>query len=318
VIERAKSTLGDAQFRLLCDLVRNHCGLHFVEDSRFLVEKRLARRIERVGATSISSYLYELRHLSPGCDELSALVDELTTNETYFFRELSQLRALVNEIIPERLMSRPSGSSPRPVNIWSAGCSSGEEPYTIVMMGLEAGLVPGRDFRVYASDIAPSVLTKARRGIYRPASFRETSDALREKYFQEKDAGHRITDDVKNHVDFIHLNLLDPQKIALLGRMDVVLCRNVIIYFDGDTKKQVIDTFYDRLLPGGYLLLGHSESLITLSSAFELSHLKNDLVYRRPIPGEVRDDPWHRLAEQAVVSTGAAQCRNDGEERGDR
>jgi len=210
-------------------------------------------------------------------------------------------------MIPELLLRR----SERPVQIWSAGCASGEEPYTVVMMALEAGLVPGRDLRVYASDISTSVLAKARRGVYRPASFRETSEAMREKYFVDKDGLLRVHDDVKKHVDFIHVNLLDASRVALLGVMDVVLCRNVIIYFDQQTKKRVIDTFYDRLRPGGYLLLGHAESLLTLSSAFELCHLRNDLVYRRPIAGEARTDPWHRLAGAAV----AAAVDDDGLQR---
>jgi len=293
---RSEPAMSDAQFRLLCDLVRAHCGLHFDDGTRYLVEKRVARRMQAVEAASLSSYLYALRRPTAGDDELTSLVDELTTNETYFFREQRQLRALIDEILPERLRARGVGRERQPVQIWSAGCSSGEEPYSIVMLAREAGFVPGRDLRVYASDIAPSVLTKARRGHYRPASFRETPDPLREKYFVEKDGVFRLRDEVRTSVDFIHLNLLDPAKIALLGAMDVILCRNVIIYFDAETKKRVIDTFYERLAPGGYLLLGHAESLITLSTAFELCHLRSDLVYRRPVPGEERDDPWNRIA----------------------
>ncbi|MCG8589354.1 MAG: protein-glutamate O-methyltransferase CheR, partial [Proteobacteria bacterium] len=212
-----------------------------------------------------------------------------------------QLQALFEEIMPEMLEIRKANKQPGPVSVWSAGCSSGEEPYTVVMMALEAGLVPGRDLRVYASDIAPSVLTRARRGLYREASFRETEPQLRDKYFSEKDGLWRISDDVKKHVDFIHLNLLDRAKIALLGTMDVILCRNVIIYFDQDTKREVIQTFYDKLRPGGYLLLGHSESLINLSSAFELRHLRSDLVYGKPGAGQSRPDPWHRIVEEAIA-----------------
>jgi chemotaxis protein methyltransferase CheR len=301
---RPEIKLNDSQFRMLCELVRDQSGLHFDEASRFLVEKRLLRCMAAAEVTSISTYLYQLRSSSSGQDEMGRLVDELTTNETYFFRELGQLRALIDEIIPE-LLRRVS----RPVQIWSAGCSSGEEPYTIAMMALEAGLVPDRDLRIYASDIAPSMLAKARRGVYRTGSFRDTPTAMREKYFVDKDEHLRVRDDVRKHVDFVHLNLLDSERTRLLGTTDVVLCRNVIIYFDQETKKQVIDSFYDRLRPGGYLLLGHSESLITLSTAFELCHLRNDLVYRRPIPGEERDDPWHRLAREAAADV-------DGDERG--
>jgi chemotaxis protein methyltransferase CheR len=187
-----------------------------------------------------------------------------------------------------------------PVSIWSAGCSSGEEPYSIVILAREAGLEPGVDLRVYASDISHRMLRKARQGVYREASFRETETALRDKYFVEKDGLRRIADSVKEHVDFIHLNLLDRSKIALLGSMDVVLCRNVIIYFDAESKRQVIQTFFEKLRRGGHLLLGHSESLINLSTAFELRHLRNDLVYRRPHRESLIEDPWHVAAEAAI------------------
>jgi len=297
---RSHSPLPDAQYRMICHRVRSHAGLHFGPESRFYVEKRVARRMAAVEAPSLSSYLYSLRSDAESADELVALIDELTTNETYFFRELSQLRALIEEIIPEVQLRRRAGSSQVPVKIWSAGCASGEEPYTVAMMALEAGLVPGRDIRIYASDIAPTVLAKARRGVYRPTSLRDTSDAMREKYFEEKDGGFRIRDDVKKSVDFIHLNLLDRERQALLGSVDVTLCRNVIIYFDAEAKAQVIDAFYERISSGGYLLLGHSESLISISDAFELCPLQNDLVYRKPIPGEMRDDPWQRIAMTTV------------------
>ncbi len=292
-------TLSDAEFRMFADLIRRRCGLHFDEDTRFLVEKRLARRLEEADVGSYASYLYQLRHGGNAEAEFSALVDLLTTNETYFFRERAQLNALVNEIIPDMLARQPGPK--RPVAIWSAGCSSGEEPYSIVMMALEANLVPGADFRVYASDISKAVLAKARRGIYREASFRETDPSMRMHYFAEKDGLMRLSDEVKRHVDFVHMNLLDAAKTSLLGTMDVILCRNVIIYFDLQTRKQVIGTFHDKLRPGGYLLLGHSESLINVTSDFELKHLSRDLVYRRPVPGEEVGDRWHALARAGVA-----------------
>jgi len=303
--------LSDSGFRMYCELLRDHCGLHFDESSRFLVEKRIGRRIRELDLGSFTAYHYELRN-SGGDEELAHLVDILTTNETYFFRERSQLQALVEEVVPELLLKRRGAASGRPVSIWSAGCSSGEEPYSIVALAMEAGLEPGGDIRVYGSDISRPMLMKSRRGAYREASFRETSDRLRSRYFEEKDGLYRIRDEVKRHVDFIHLNLMDESKIALLGAMDVVMCRNVIIYFDAETKMRVIQTFHDRLRPGGYLLLGHSESLINVSSAFELSHLQRDLVYRRPIPGEEIQDPWHRVAESV------ASAETPGLEGGDR
>lgn len=293
--------LTDAEFRLFADFLRGRCGLHFDEDTRCLVEKRLARRIREADMGSFASYLYQLRSGPNAEDEFSKIVDLLTTNETYFFRERSQLTALVEEIIPE-MLSRQMTSS-RPISIWSAGCSSGEEPFSVVMMGMDAGLVPGRDFRVYASDISRAVLSRARHGVYREASFRETNESTRQRYFAQKDGLSRISDSVKRQVDFVHMNLLDSSKVFLLGEMDVILCRNVIIYFDLDTKKQVMKTFHDELRPGGYLLLGHSESLINVTSDFELKHLSRDLVYRRPVPGEERQDRWHSLARAGIAST---------------
>ncbi len=295
--------MSDAEFRMFCELLKTRCGLHFDEDSRFLVEKRVARRVHDCDVGSFAAYHYLLRDGNRGEDEFAALVDILTTNETYFFRESGQLRALIDEVIPELLERRRHAGSDGPVSIWSAGCSSGEEPYSVTALALEAGLEPGRDLRVYASDISRMMLTKSRRGVYREASFRETNPYLRQKYFREKDGHYQIREELKKCVDFIHLNLMDRDKIALLGKMDVILCRNVIIYFDLDTKKRVIGTFYEKLRPGGYLLLGHSESLINISSAFELKHLKRDLVYRRAAPGEEPADPWHELASAAVADS---------------
>ncbi len=295
--------MSDTEFRMFCELLKNRCGLHFDSNTRFLVERRLARRVAALDLGSFASYHYYLRSGHEGDEEFSRVIDELTTNETYFFRERRQLDALIHEIIPDLQLHKRSVGARSPIHIWSAGCSSGEEPYSVAMLALEAGYRPGVDFRVYASDISKSMLKKCRQGIYREASFRETEPMLREKYFSEKDGLHRVSDEVKMMVDFIQINLMDRSKIALLSRMDVILCRNVIIYFDHETKKRAIETFYDKLCPDGYLLLGHSESLINVSSAFELSHLKNDLVYRRPGGGDSTDDPWQRIAAAAVAQS---------------
>ena len=275
-------TMSDAEYRMFCELLRDHCGLRFAVDSRLLVSRRLARRIEELGLGSFRAYHFQLIHGPDGDEELARVIDLLTTNETYFFRERLQLDALIEEIIPGLLAERRERGSRLPVSIWSAGCSSGEEPYSVVALAIEAGFAPGADLRVYASDISRAMMAKSRCGRYRESAFRDTADHLFEKYFFERDGYYYVEDAVKRHVDFIHLNLLDDDKIALLSSMDVIMCRNVLIYFDSDARKRVIRTFYDKLRPGGHLLLGHSESLINLSSAFELCHLKNDLVYRRP------------------------------------
>jgi chemotaxis protein methyltransferase CheR len=296
----AAPAMSDGEFRMFAELIRRHCGLHFGAETRFLLEKRIERRMRERSIASFAAYHYELRG-SAASDELARLVDEITTNETYFLRERRQLRALVTEIFPEILSERRSRGLP--ITVWSAGCASGEEPYSIVILAREAGMDPGKDLRVYASDVSRRMLQRARQGTYRENSFRETEPALRERYFEEKDGHWKISDHIKQHVDFIHLNLMDHGKVALLGSMDVILCRNVLIYFDLDGKKKVIATFEQKLRPGGHLLLGHSESLINLSTSLELRHLKSDLVYRKPIAGFAAPDPWHQAAAEAIRST---------------
>lgn len=297
-------TMSDSEFRMLSDLLREHCGLHFDAETRYGFEKRVLRRVRELELTSFAAYHLLLRNGPHASQELARLIDELTINETYFLRERAQLLTLVSEIVPE-LRSARGG---RTLNVWSAGCSSGEEPYSLVMLAREAGLVPGEDFRVYASDISQRTLRRAREGVYREASFRETEPALRQLYFARCEHGWRIADEVKRHVDFIHLNLFDASKLALLGTMDVILCRNVIIYFDATGKRRTIDTFHGKLRPGGYLLLGHSESLINLSSCFELQQLRRDLMYRRPFGTRAEAKVWQEADVGAVEGVDAREA----------
>jgi chemotaxis protein methyltransferase CheR len=177
----------------------------------------------------------------------------------------------------------------------------------VVILALEAGLLPGVELRVYASDISQRALRRAREGVYREASFRDTEPPIRERYFTRCEQGWRIADAVKRYVDFIHLNLFDASKLALLGTMDVILCRNVIIYFDAAGKRRTIDTFHGKLRPGGYLLLGHSESLINLSSSFELHQLRRDLVYRRPFGARLEATLWRELGGEGLDAADARE-----------
>jgi len=295
----AEPVLSDVQYRMFRDWIAERCGLWFAPESRFVLERRLARRVRELDVGSFSAYFYQLRSCATDDGEIGTLIDELTTNETYFLRERGQLNALVTEILPEWVERRRRHGGP--VSIWSAGCSSGEEPYSIVMLLREAGFEPGRHFRVYASDVSRRVLQTARRGIYREGSFREMEPLLRGRHFVEKDGMWRIGDEIKRHVVFTRANLVEPAKSWVLGAMDVILCRNVIMYFDTPTRRRVVQSFADKLNAGGYLLLGHAESLIQVSNAFELRHLRNDLVYRKPLPGAELRDPWDAAARAAIA-----------------
>ncbi len=274
--------LPDDTFRLLRDFIHDYCGIFFDDGSKFLLERRLSRRLVQHRLKNFEEYYHFLRYDRKREEELTVLIDNLTTNETYFFRESPQLKAFSEEILPEL---RETLAERKTLRIWSAGCSTGEEPYTIAMLLLESGDW-WRDWQVdiLGSDINQRVLHTARKGVYKKNAHRATSEEMLKKYFIEEEKGdYRIIDKVKEHVSFSSLNLLDPHKTSLINNMDVIFCRNVIIYFDKEAKKKVVETFHQKLREGGYLLLGHSESLINISNAFALRTLKNDMVYQKPL-----------------------------------
>ena len=272
-------------FRLVRDIIKDYCGLYFDDASRYLLEKRLSRRIRNHHLNDFRDYYRFIRYDSRAEDELSAIMDILTVNETYFFREQNQLRAFGEEILDEL---KVTNRGKRMLRIWSAGCSTGEEPYTIAMLMQEKNAFSGWDVEIHGSDINQRVLQTARRGVYRKNSFRTTEPYFLNKYFVEEDSSYRISDAVKKLVNFSYLNLLDPCKAKFLGKMDVVFCRNVLIYFDVASRRRVVENFYDRLTEGGYLLLGHAESLMNISTAFTLKHLRHDMVYQKPSPHAVK------------------------------
>jgi chemotaxis protein methyltransferase CheR len=274
--------LEDDEFRLLRDLIYGYCGLHFDEDNRFLLERRLSARLELHQLATFHDYYYFLKYDQGREQELSEIMDILTTNETYFFREAFQLRAFSEEIIPALVAAKePRGD--RSLRIWSAGCSTGEEPYTIAMLLLEHPLLTGWNLEIIGTDISQRVLHHARKGIYGNSSFRATEESYKRRCFLEQDGGFRINDRIRELVTFSRLNLYDENRYLFLGKMDVVFCRNVIIYFDQLAKKRVVEHFYNTLKPGGFLLLGHSESLMNITTAFSLRHFKNDMVYEKPL-----------------------------------
>lgn len=267
------------RFRLLRDMINRQSGIYFSDDSLFLLESRLGERITRLGLSSFDEYYHLLKYYSEAKEEMDIVIDILTTNETYFYREEYQLRSFTNDILPDlhnRLARR------RRLAIWSAGCSTGEEVYTIAMLIIESGLFKGWDIRILGNDISSSVIQKARVGVYGPSSFRSTKPEHIRRFFTETDEGIRVNDDVRGLCRFTKGNILDKEQMVFVGQADVVFCRNVLIYFDKLSKLKAIETFYERLSPLGYLLLGHTESLINLSTAFELAHLSEDLVYRKP------------------------------------
>ena len=272
--------LEEEVFRLIRDFVRDYCGIYFDDDSRYLLEKRLSRRVRTLHFSNFREYYRYLLYHKNREEELTSIIDIITVNETYFFREQNQLKTFSEEILPEL---KDTNKDKKRLRVWSAGCSTGEEPYTIAMLVLEKGYFHNWNIEIFGSDINQRVLQAARSGIYRKNSFRATEPYFLRKYFREEDNISKISDNVKKYVNFSHLNLLDPFKVKLVGTVDVIFCRNVLIYFDHPSRKKVIDMFYERLADGGYLLLGHAESLINISTAFSLRHFKYDMVYQKPV-----------------------------------
>ena len=272
----------DEEFPLLRDLIYNYSGLYFAEENRYLLERRLSSRLAHHQLSTFQDYYYFLKYDAGREQELSDIMDLLTTNETYFFRESFQLKAFTDEIIPE-LVKRKSINGDKTIRIWSAGCSTGEEPYTIAMLLMEKPELYGWKIEIIGTDISQRVLHHARKGVYGNSSFRVAEPHYKGRYFQDLDGGYRVGDRVREFVTFSRLNLYDSSRFLFLGKMDIIFCRNVIIYFDLPAKKRVIEQFYNTLNPGGFLLLGHSESLMNITTAFKLRHFKNDMVYEKPL-----------------------------------
>jgi chemotaxis protein methyltransferase CheR len=273
--------LEDDDFRRLRDFIKDYSGIFFSDEQKYIFVSRLTSRLGVRKLNSFKDYYFFLKYDKEREEELSIVVDLLTTNETYFFREILQLKALFEEIIPtikaeKSYMGRPS------LRIWSAGSSTGEEPYTISIMAKEYGVEKDFNVEIYATDINHRVLSISRKGIYGNASFRVTDEYYKKKYFEPYGDKLKIKDEVKNMVKISHINLMDSTLINLLSSMDVVVCRNVLIYFDLESKKKLIEKFYNKLGNNGWLLLGHAESLINVTGMFKLVQLKNDLVYRKP------------------------------------
>lgn len=266
-------------FKLIRDAIYNHSGIYISNDYQGIFMRRLERRLLALSMDSFHEYYYYLKYNQQNNNELQKLMDVITIKETYFFREIDQIKTLVNEVIPELRREKPDET----IKIWSAGCATGEEAYTIAMLCIEKGYHLGESrVEIFANDISQEAIQKAKQGVYKQTSFRTTDPLYTQKYFIPlEDGTYKIHDDVKEPVNFFCINLLDKNRLTFLPMFDVIFCRNLIIYFDDHSKRRVIENFYKKLHPQKYLFLGHSESLINFTHLFKLRHFKHSLVYQR-------------------------------------
>ncbi len=272
--------MSEEEFRLLRDLVHGHCGIFFREDTSYLLERRLAPRLHALGLATFAEYHRFLRYDPGRGGELDEVLDAITTNETYFYREPFQLEAFAREILPDLARTQ---ARQRRLRILSAGCSTGEEPYTLAILVRESRLFDGWDVEIVGSDISRRCLAAADSGAYGEHAFRSPEAEHLRRWFRLRGGKWVIDDAIRRMVRFGRENLLDPGALASVGRVDAIFCRNVMIYFDLPARRRVLAKLHEKLRQGGWLLLGHSESLLNVSADFEIVQLTRDLVYRRPL-----------------------------------
>jgi chemotaxis protein methyltransferase CheR len=260
--------LSKGQFDTIRTLLFSMCGIKLNEGKDGLVKSRLMKRLRMLGLNSFDQYIGRLQSDSSR-SEHHALIDALTTNKTSFFRESQHFDFLRAQILPGLTQAN------RRIRIWSAGCSSGEEPYSIAIALREAlSDIDRRDVRILATDISSRVLSKAREGIYEHQELRDVAPALVQKYFtrtcDQPEPRFRLNEHVRELIRFAPLNLMADW--PLKGPFDVIFCRNVMIYFEKPTREQLVNRFWHLLEPGGYLLIGHSESLAGSAQRFRYVH----------------------------------------------
>lgn len=274
--------ISDEEFTQLRDFIYKQSGIYIGDNRKYLLENRLRNRLTELNLKSFGEYYYFLQYDRSKREELNKLFEVVTTNETSFYRNPPQLKVFEEKVLSE-IFDRQRKSGQKRLRIWSAGCSTGEEPYTLAIQIHEVlrTELPSWDIKITANDLSENVLSSARRGVYSEYALRTTPKEIISKYFTQEDVGFKVKPEVKKLVSFGQINLNDRTQIKRIERSHVVFCRNVIIYFDDDMKKRVIGAFYDNLLPGGYLIIGHSESLHNISRAFKPMHHPGAIVYKK-------------------------------------
>jgi chemotaxis protein methyltransferase CheR len=277
--------LSTEELQQLCDYLYRRTGMMFTENKRYYVERRVAERMLATGAPTFANYFSRLRANLDA--EIELFINAFTVNETYFYREDHQLKCLTGDLLPDRIRHRRAGS---PVRIWSAPCSTGEEPYTIAVWLLENwDLVDAYDIEIVGSDIDTEVLSQARTGIFGKRALMKLPPSLIEKYFVElQDGRWQILDELRQSVQFTPVNLVESSDTRRFGQFDVIFCRNVLIYFDDASRRTAAENLFENLLPGGFICLGHTESMSRISPLFEVRRFSDAIVYQRP--GEISDD----------------------------
>ncbi|MBU1658998.1 protein-glutamate O-methyltransferase CheR [bacterium] len=272
--------LSNENFSKVSEFIYRKSGIFLAEDKHF---KKLAKYIDahakNFGYDSFRKYFYKLRFDDKEGREFQNLMNAMTINETYFFRENDQFEVLANKVIPEL---HETMQSSRPIRILSSPCSSGEEAYSIVLHILEeAQVVAKRDIEVVGIDINSTVIEKGKRALYNERSVHAIPKNILMKWFKKNTLGYELIEDLHGTVDFKIVNVFDSVQMRKLGKFDVIFSRNMLIYFDDASRKKVAMTFYDMLNTGGYIFLGHAEYMSRIVSVFNAKKIDSTLIYQK-------------------------------------
>ncbi len=271
--------LNTEDFRRLSEFIYRRTGMVFSETKRYYVERRVHERMKATGSQTFASYFARLR--IDALSEVEQLVNAFTVNETYFYRENHQLQCLTNDLLADRVAQVTASKA---IRIWSLPCSTGEEPYSIAIWLLQNWPpVDEFDIEIIGSDIDTSVLDAARFGLFGKRALMQMPAEVIDKYFVPLgDDQWQIADDIRGSVQFARANLVNAAETVAFGRFDVIFCRNVLIYFDDASRRIAAENLYESLLPGGFLCLGHTESMSRISPLFEVRRFSDAIVYQRP------------------------------------
>ena len=262
-----------------CEFLYRRTGMSFAEGKRYFIDRRLEERIAATGSSSFQAYFSLLR--ADADHEIEHLINSFTVNETYFYREDHQLRCMTSSLLDVIASQKKPGGT---IRIWSIPCSTGEEPYSIALWLMENWpQVDSYNIEIVASDIDTRALKAAAEGIYGDRALMRLSPELIDRYFRLlADGSHQIDEGLRNSIEFTRANLIDSRDMALYRDFDLIFCRNVLIYFDDASRRQAAENLCDCLRPGGYICLGHSESMSRISPLFRVARFPDAIVYQKP------------------------------------
>ena len=272
--------LSKENFAKIGEFIYRKSGIYLEEEKHFdKLAKYIDKRSKELSMDNFRKYFYRLRFDDPDGEEFQELMNAITVNETYFFREKDQFEVLVDRILPELHAKMPKN---RPLRILSSPCSTGEEPYSIILHIVEEGnIVEERDIEVVGIDIDSTVIEKAKVARYTERSVHAIPKEILERWFVKRKLGYELGEELKGTVDFQVANVFDKMQMRKLGKFDVIFSRNMLIYFDDASRKEVAMTFYDMLNPGGYVLLGHAEYMSRIVSVFSAKKIDKTLIYQK-------------------------------------